>query len=98
VFVSCWSFQKAFPHCIASSCKITQFGALPEHLARVVRLQTRLSRSITKLEASAALREAVAVHTAAMLSARTPWLALATSLPIGPDRPNHDARAMAMRM
>jgi hypothetical protein len=33
-----------------------------------------------------------------MLASRAPWSALATSLPLGPYRPNNAARVMAMRM
>ena len=90
--------QKALPPFAASSREILEFFALPEHRARAHRLQARLRRSVTKMEASAALREAAPLHAAAMLASRATWSALATSLPLGPNRPNNAARFMAMRM
>ena len=90
--------QKALPPFAASSREILEFFALPEHRARAHRLQARLRRSVTKLEASAALCEATPLHPAAMLASRATWSALATSLPLGPNRPNNAARVMAMRM
>ena len=88
--------QKALPPFAASSREILEFFALPEHRARAHRLQARLRRSVTKMEASAALREAAPLHAAAMLASRATWSALATSLPLGPNRPNNAARVMNM--
>jgi hypothetical protein len=82
----------SLPPFAASTREILEFFALPEHR---VRLQARLRRSVTKLEA---LREAAPLHAAALLASRATWSALATSLPLGPNRPNNAARVMAMRM
>jgi hypothetical protein len=62
--------QKALPPFTASSREIMDFYALPEHRSRAVRLQAKLRRSTTKLEASAALREAAPLYAAAMLASR----------------------------